>query len=300
MTDTTVTPAANAQAAAATHAPVEPAIERLIHLRAAPDLVWKALTVEAELSAWFGTSAHFEVRVGAEGWFEWEGDGRFAVRVEAVDAPRRLAWRWSRDAGTTIDAGPSTLVEWELEPQAGGGTLLILRESGFAADGDRAENAFGWFDELADLRIHLARHPWEKGIRRRLELRASPSRVWAALTDSSELREWWGSVAGLEFEPGSQGWFDFTEYGRRAVRIEAVETPRYLAWRWAPAERDTALSDAKQVCLVEWFVMPREDLGTNLYLLETEFDGPAGYDENSTGWDVEVLPVLRRHLGEPA
>jgi uncharacterized protein YndB with AHSA1/START domain len=176
---------------------------------------------------------------------------------------------------------------------------LTLRESGFLADGDRAENAFGWFEELAELRVHLAQNPWEKGIRRRVELRASPARVWSALTDLDELGAWWGPVAGAEIRSGSDGWFAFTEHGRRAVRIEAVEPPRYFAWRWAPDEKDVSLSEARQVCLVEWFLVPRDDGGTNLHLLESEFSGPVSYKENATGWD-EMLPTLQRHLGEPA
>jgi uncharacterized protein YndB with AHSA1/START domain len=120
MNETSATAAADEAATSDTNSTDELTIERRIKLRAAPGRVWNALTADSELSAWFGTGAKLEPRTGAEGWFEWEGEGRFAIRVEAVDAPWRLAWRWARDPGKPIDAGPSTLVEWKLQPDAAG------------------------------------------------------------------------------------------------------------------------------------------------------------------------------------
>ena len=54
-----------------------------------------------------------------------------------------------------VDDGPSTLVEWDLEPTADGGTLLRLRESGFVAEADRAGNDAGWTEELGELVNYL-------------------------------------------------------------------------------------------------------------------------------------------------
>ena len=39
-------------------------------------------------------------------------------------------------------------------------------------------------------------------------------------------------------------------------------------------------------------------MGTNLHLLETGFTEPKGHKMNDDGWDFDVLPALRKHLGE--
>lgn len=131
-------------------------IERILELEAPPERVWRALSDPEELALWFGHSAELDLRPGGGGWFGWSGHGRFAVRVEEVDAPRRLAWRWARDSDVELDESPSTLVEWELEEGSDGGTVLHLRESGFELGQDREQNVRGWRAELGDLADHLS------------------------------------------------------------------------------------------------------------------------------------------------
>ena len=48
----------------------------------------------------------------------------------------------------------------------------------------------------------------------------------------------------------------------------------------------------------EWTLVPREDGGTDLHLFESGFTEPTGFGMNSGGWDSDILPALRRHLGE--
>ncbi len=132
------------------------AIEKTLHLDAAIDDVWRALTDPAELSGWFGDTTELNPQVGGRGWFGWEAHGKFAVEVREFDPPRRFAWRWSHEAGKSIDETHTTLVEWTLEPRADGGTTLHLRESGFATAEHRRENVSGWDQELGELVEHLA------------------------------------------------------------------------------------------------------------------------------------------------
>lgn len=131
------------------------AIHRTLELRSPPERVWRALTEAEEVSRWFGDSTLFEAREGAEGWFGWEKHGRYAVRVERCEPPRRFSWRWARKSDTPLDDSPSTLVEWELTPRGDGGTTLELTESGFARPEDRADNVGGWRQELGHLLAHL-------------------------------------------------------------------------------------------------------------------------------------------------
>ena len=132
-------------------------IEKKVELKAPPDRVWRAITDPAEIAQWFGDSAEFDLTPGSEGWFGWAKHGRFAMRIENIDAPRRIAWRWmahSPDEGFSEDG--STLVEWVLTPLENGGTLLELRESGFKTEEHVKDNTRGWDSELADLRKLLA------------------------------------------------------------------------------------------------------------------------------------------------
>ena len=48
----------------------------------------------AELAAWFPQRASIPGEVGAVGWMEWDGHPRFAVRIEAFEPERFLAWHF--------------------------------------------------------------------------------------------------------------------------------------------------------------------------------------------------------------
>jgi uncharacterized protein YndB with AHSA1/START domain len=271
------------------------AIERQLDFRASPERVWRALTDERELAAWFGHRASLDLRVGGEGWFEWEGHGRFPVRIEVLEPPRLLAWRWGQ-VGGTAGGGGSTLVELRLEPLGGGGTRLFLRESGFGSEASRWDNTEGWLTELAELAAHVAAEPWEAGIHRVEHLASSPERVWHALGEADGLAAWWSGKDPMEVRAGAEGWWRW-EVGNFAYRVEAVEPPRYLCWTWA-ATADTPL-EAAEVLRTEWVLVPREDGGTDLHLLETGFHRAASANENEGGW-TEMLGELRRTLGEAA
>jgi uncharacterized protein YndB with AHSA1/START domain len=128
------------------------AIERTIELKASPERVWRAISDPAELGRWFPQRAEWDLAEGGEGSFHFDGYGDFAVRVEAVDAPRYLAWRWPREAGgDPVGGRDSTLVEWWVEGRPDGGTTLRIRESGFSDPGHRTGNEEGWTEELAEL-----------------------------------------------------------------------------------------------------------------------------------------------------
>jgi uncharacterized protein YndB with AHSA1/START domain len=129
-----------------------PVIERTLTLRAAPERVWRAITDTDELARWFPQRAEWDLRPGGEGRFHWDGHGTFPIRVEAVEPPRYLAWKWGAEAEADPESSHSaTLVEWWLEPTDDGGTTLLLRESGFRRPEHRAENEQGWTEELAEL-----------------------------------------------------------------------------------------------------------------------------------------------------
>jgi uncharacterized protein YndB with AHSA1/START domain len=274
-----------------------PAIVREIELLASPERVWRALTDPAELSRWLAERVALDPRPGGDGWFEWADHGRFAVRLEAVEDRRRLAFRWARHPNVAVADGPSTLVEIELRESPRGGTTLTLRETGFEDAPARADNVGGWFGAFEGLARHLAAEPWEAGIRRTYTFRSPPERVWRAFADPIEFKAWFGGEDPIEHREGASGWFTWPNEGRFAVRLEIVEPERSIVWSWATMP-DVALGDAPEVLRTEWLLNRRSDGGTDVLLLETGFRGPAVYRRNDAGWDGNVIPALRRVLGE--
>lgn len=134
------------------------AIERTLELDVTPERVWRALTDPDELSTWFPDEARdLEVRPGGDGWWYWESHGRYAVRFEVVEPPRRLVWVWAREPEVGVDESPSTTVEWCLESlDEGARTRLQLREDGFLERESREQNVEGWHHELSELHSHLS------------------------------------------------------------------------------------------------------------------------------------------------
>jgi uncharacterized protein YndB with AHSA1/START domain len=274
-------------------APAGTTIERVLDLQSPPDRVWAALTDPAEISGWFGSVTSFEPTVGAEGWFDFGPDGRIACRVEAVEVGRYLAWRWAEEPGVPVDESPGGLVEWWLEPRPNGGTRLRMLESGLHGTQILDLNTHGWFEELAELREHLAAEPWQVPIRRTIGVPADRDKVWRAFADPDQFHAWWGFSAPVELRAGWEGWFDFPVHGRHAFRIEAAEAPRYLAWTWAADQADVPLGEAAQPTLVEWSLVAREDGGTDVHVAETGFTDPKLHAENTGGW-AEMLPALAK------
>ena len=108
-----------------------PAIEHSLDLADSPPRIWRVLTDPASLAEWFCDETTFLAEPGADGTFARDGRGHTSFRVERVEPPRHLAWRWASEPGIAIDDGPATLVEWWLVPADDGGTRLTIRESGF-------------------------------------------------------------------------------------------------------------------------------------------------------------------------
>src|SRR5919198_1306791 len=246
-----------------------PAIERELDLRATPERVWQALTDDEELGSWFGHRARLDLRPGGLGWFEWEGHGRFPVRIDRLEPPTRLVWSWG-DIGDLELTGHANQVEWRLEPLPSGGTRLHLRETGFVDEAARWRNTEGWLTELAQLAVHLASEAWEAGIRRRYTLTSAPDRVWRAFADPDGFRAWFGGDDPVPFQVGHEGWFAWPEQGRFAMVYERIEPTRYVAWRWV-TEPETPVAEAREVLRTEWVLVPRDDGGTEPHLFESGF-----------------------------
>ena len=110
-------------------------IEREITIAAPIERVWSILTEAEHIQGWFADAgAEIDLRPGGALTMRWEEHGVTDARVEAVEPPRRFAYRWranEADRGEPLADGNSTLVEFTLAAQ-GEGTRLRVVETGFA------------------------------------------------------------------------------------------------------------------------------------------------------------------------
>lgn len=133
-------------------------VRRTIQIAAPVDKIWSAVTEPEHISRWFGRTVLMGEGVGAHGTITWPDRQAIPLRVEAVDAPRSVTYRWCNDdddgAPATVEDAPSTVFTFTLEPTAGG-TRLTVEESGFEVTTDPAANLEshrqGWDGELDKL-----------------------------------------------------------------------------------------------------------------------------------------------------
>ena len=143
-------------------------VEREILIDAPPDIVWSVITEAEHVGRWFSDSAAVDLRPGGELILTWDQHGAVYWRVERIDPPRFVSFRWLRPVPDASGADEliednSTLVEFSLDAE-GDATRLRVVESGFAElAGSEEENAkdaeehrHGWELELDELRDYVS------------------------------------------------------------------------------------------------------------------------------------------------
>ena len=115
--------------------------------------------------------------------------------------------------------------------------------------------------------------------------------VWKAITDPTEIQQWFGSAASFVLEQGELGYFEWEEEceGRFAIRIETITAPSYFAWRWM-FQQDTVFDEATST-LVEWSLTPTQSGGTLLVLTESGFLQVKHKQANTEGWQQELADL---------
>jgi uncharacterized protein YndB with AHSA1/START domain len=122
------------------------AIEKEVVIEAPPEVVWRVVTDAEQIRHWFAEEAEVELRVGGSGRLRFKSGDSYQLQVEALEPPRRFAFRWVQPEGSPARADNSMLVEFILEPEAGGTRLRVV-ESGFHtidwSDDEKAKYAEG-------------------------------------------------------------------------------------------------------------------------------------------------------------
>ncbi|MCM3778422.1 SRPBCC family protein [Microbacterium hydrocarbonoxydans] len=133
-------------------------VRRTIRIDAPIEKVWAAVTHPGHISRWFGRAEFDGSSVGATGTLTFDDYGAIPLRIEAIDEPRLVSYRWSNDDASgslppEVDER-STVFTFTLEP-LDGGTRLTVVETGFDATSDPAANMEshrqGWDSELDKL-----------------------------------------------------------------------------------------------------------------------------------------------------
>lgn len=131
-------------------------------------------------------------------------------------------------------------------------------------------------------------------ITRTIDIKAAPEKVWAALTESDLISQWFGDTCELDATPGGAGHFGWTAHGADfRVVVEHVDKPKTLVYRWA---RESGVDPVRGNSTLVRFDLTEIDGGTRLNLVETGFDDlpdPAGArSDNTGGWTAELAELV--------
>jgi uncharacterized protein YndB with AHSA1/START domain len=142
-------------------------IDRTIAIDAPPERVWRALTSEQELSAWFQVQIEGKIAPDTDVWMTSthpaHAGQRFLVRIVSLSPPRQLVWQWDPgevDPNVDYSREPRTTVTFTLEP-SDAGTKLTVSETGFEqiSLARRAkvyqDNSQGWAEVLVWLQRYV-------------------------------------------------------------------------------------------------------------------------------------------------
>jgi uncharacterized protein YndB with AHSA1/START domain len=143
----------------------------------------------------------------------------------------------------------------------------------------------------------------EDRIEREIAIAAPVERVWAVLTEPEHVAVWFSEVGTPEIDlrPGGIYKVDHTPYGVFPMRIEKVDPPSYLSYRWASAFSGEVATDENST-LVEFTLVP-DGVGTRLTVVESGFasleipaerERVAGFESHSQGWPVKIDELRQR------
>lgn len=138
-------------------------------------------------------------------------------------------------------------------------------------------------------------------IEKRIELRASPARVWRALTDYREFGQWFRVNLEGPFVPGQPVRGKITHPGFEHVTWEAVvkkmEPERLFSFTWHPYAVDAAQDYSKETPTLVEFRLEKTATGTLLLLTESGFDNIPSHRRleafrmNEGGWTAQMKNI---------
>ena len=145
----------------------------------------------------------------------------------------------------------------------------------------------------------------EDRIERETLIAASLERVWSLVAEPGFWVADKASLPGTAAKEGESMVAKNAKYGDFPVRVERVEPPKYLAYRWASAFPGEELREDNST-LVEFTLTPEGDQ-TRLRVVESGFAALAGsgglrrqaVKDNTGGWPQE-LDALKARAEQPS
>ena len=138
-------------------------------------------------------------------------------------------------------------------------------------------------------------------IERRIELKASVTRVWHALTDHAEFGQWFHVRIDGPFRPGqvSRGQIAYPGYEhlKWEVTVEKMEPERLFSFRWHPYAVDPNIDYSKEPTTLVEFRLEAKAGGTLLIVTESGFDAIPkerrfeAYRMNDGGWSEQMKNI---------
>jgi uncharacterized protein YndB with AHSA1/START domain len=144
-----------------------------------------------------------------------------------------------------------------------------------------------------------------KNIEKQIELKATPSRVWRALTNHLEFGKWFHVKLEGPFVPGKPSLGHITHPGYEHIRWEAVvrkmEPEKLFSYTWHPYAVDPEVDYSKESPTLVEFRIEKTPTGTLLTVTESGFGKiPAGrrleaFRMNNQGWAAQMKNI-KRHV----
>jgi uncharacterized protein YndB with AHSA1/START domain len=146
-------------------------------------------------------------------------------------------------------------------------------------------------------------------IEKRIELKATPARVWRALSDYREFGAWFGVKLEGPFVPGQGAEGQITYPGYEHVRwravIQKMEPERLFSFTWHPYAVDPKADYSHETPTLVEFRLEKSATGTLLTLTESGFDKvPAerradAFRMNDGGWTQQMTNIERHVAQQP-
>ncbi len=131
-----------------------------------------------------------------------------------------------------------------------------------------------------------------------VELQASVSRVWHALTDHREFGQWFRVILDAPFKPGTTSsgrmtYPGYEHYPWLAV-VERMDHERLFSFRWHDFDEKSGVEIAKQPTTLVEFRLEAIPTGTRLTIVESGFEAlpdPRRLEilrGNTEGWNTQA------------
>jgi uncharacterized protein YndB with AHSA1/START domain len=141
-------------------------------------------------------------------------------------------------------------------------------------------------------------------IERHIDLKASPSRVWKALTDHKEFGQWFGCEFEGPFVVGQtvRGKLNHPGYEEWGIDVKKMEPEQLFSFTWHPYPVDLTVDYSQETPTLVEFKLEPKGSGTHLVVVESGFDKlPANrrleaFRMNNEGW-VEQLENIANYVG---